>query len=220
MRLYLDSAVPEEIRRGLETGLFYGVTMNPFLLRNHPLLTSMSFTELVKMLEPLVEKEFHVQVPGNSFEELVKNALKVHAINPEKIFIKIPATPEGFKAISLLKKKGVRITVTAITSPAQAVLAALLGAEYVAPFTTRVYELGGDGMGLLRKILHLYRTHGVSTMVIAASIRSVDQVLKAFALGSHAVTIKYSLLQRLLLSEQTEEIVKEMNEAWKNIKFE
>ncbi|MGC8987986.1 transaldolase family protein [Infirmifilum sp.] len=218
MRIYLDSINPEEIKWAVENRLVYGVTMNPFLLKGVD-TKKRSFIELIMELEPLVENEFHIQVPGINADELVKNALRVFSINEKKIVIKIPATEEGILAASILKRKGVRVTLTAVTTVNQALVANQIGVDYIAPFVTRVYELGGDGISLIKQIASIYKLNNSTTKIIAASIRSREQIVRAFLAGADAVTVKFDLLRKVLKSKKTSEIVEEMNKIWSNIIF-
>ena len=218
MRIYLDSINPEEIKWAVENRLVYGVTMNPFLLKGVD-TKKRSFIELIMELEPLVENEFHVQVPGINADELVKNALRVFSINEKKMIIKIPATEEGILAASILKGRGVRVTLTAVTTVDQAVVANQIGVDYIAPFVTRVYELGGDGISLIKQIASIYKLNNSATRIIAASIRSREQIVRAFLVGADAVTVKFDLLRKILKSKKTLEIVEEMNNIWRNIVF-
>lgn len=217
VRLYVDSIVKSEIIEAIGSGFVYGVTSNPFIFSND---VKTSLKKLVEELTPYVGNEFHVQVPGRNCDEYVKNALTIYNIDPKKIVIKIPMHSEGVKAIKMLKEMGVRVTVTAITNVGQAIVAALLGADYVAPFIARVEESGYSGIDVIKMIVEMYRVHRVRTLVLAASIRTPMQLVNAFIAGASCATVKYSLLKSIVDSAVSNRIISQMNEIWKDIVVE
>ncbi len=216
MRLYVDTVDPREIDEAMGSGVVYGVTSNPFLYAERGVE---SLRSLVEELEPHVRNELHVQVPGRRNSELVDNALMVYEVNPRKIVVKIPAIAEGFKAMRQLKERGVRVTATAVTTASQAILASLVGADYVAPYVGRVDEAGYGGMELLRTIIEIYRAQRTDTMILAASMRSPGQVVEAYRLGADAVTVKYSMFRRLMESQLTEAIMRQVDDIWRGIRL-
>ncbi len=217
MRLYVDSIVKNEIIEAIGSGFVYGVTSNPFIFSNG-LKTSLK--KLVTELLPYIGNEFHVQVPGRNCDEYVKNATIIYDIDPKKIVIKIPMHSEGVKAMKVLKEMGVKITATAITNVEQAIVAALLGVDYVAPFVARVDESGYSGIDVVRAIVEVYRVHKVKTLVLAASIRTPIQLVNAFMVGADCVTVKYSLLKSIVDSVVSNRVINQMNEIWKDITVE
>ncbi|MCD6195681.1 MAG: hypothetical protein J7J82_02730 [Staphylothermus sp.] len=211
MKLYVDTIVLNEIKDAMSSGFVYGITSNPFLFKNG---LKKPYRELIEELAPYVKNEFHVQVPGRTHEEYIRNAHRIYDIDPGKIFVKIPASREGIKAMKALKETGVRITATAVTSVTQAIVLALLGADYVAPFVTRLDESGYDGLETLKDIIEIYRNHNVKTKILAASIRTSRQVIEAYRLGAYGVTVKYSLFAKLIDSPASQEIIKQMDNIW------
>ncbi len=217
MRLYIDSIMKNEIVEAIESGFIYGVTSNPFIFSNN---LKISLKSLVEELIPYIGNEFHVQVPGRDSSEYVKNALTIFNIDPKKVVIKIPMHSEGVKAMKMLKEVGVRITATAITNVIQGIVAALLGVDYVAPFIARVDESGYSGVELVKQLAEIYRIHKAKTLILAASIRTLTQLVNAFRAGADCATIKYSIFKNVVESDISSKIIFQMNEIWKEIKVE
>lgn len=217
LRLYIDSIVKDEIIEAMESGFIYGVTSNPFILGSS---VKKSLKSLVEELIPYVGNEFHVQVPGKNSDEYVRNAIAIHSIDAKKIVIKIPMHNEGVKAMKMLKEMGVRVTATAVTNVGQAILAALLNVDYVAPFVARVEESGYSGIDLIREIVEVYRVHRVRTLVLAASIRTPIQLIEVFKAGADCATVRYSIIRSFIESAVSNRIINQMNEFWKEIKVE
>jgi len=206
-----------EIVEAIESGFIYGVTSNPFIFSNN---LKISLKSLVEELIPYIGNEFHVQVPGRDSSEYVKNALTIFNIDPKKVVIKIPMHSEGVKAMKMLKEVGVRITATAITNVIQGIVAALLGVDYVAPFIARVDESGYSGVELVKQLAEIYRIHKAKTLILAASIRTLTQLVNAFRAGADCATIKYSIFKNVVESNISSKIIFQMNEIWKEIKVE
>jgi len=217
LRLYIDSIMKNEIVEAIESGFIYGVTSNPFIFSNN---LKISLKSLVEELIPYIGNEFHVQVPGRDSSEYVKNALTIFNIDPKKVVIKIPMHSEGVKAMKMLKEVGVRITATAITNVIQGIVAALLGVDYVAPFIARVDESGYSGVELVKQLAEIYRIHKAKTLILAASIRTLTQLVNAFRAGADCATIKYSIFKNVVESDISSKIIFQMNEIWKEIKVE
>ena len=211
MKLYVDTIVLDEIKDAMNSGYVYGITSNPFLFKNG---LKKSYRELIEELAPYVRNEFHVQVPGRNHEEYIQYAHRIYDIDPSKIFVKIPTSREGIKAMKILKETGVRITATAVTSVTQAIAVALLEVDYAAPFVTRLDESGYNGLEILKDIIEIYRNNNIKTKIIAASIRTPRQVIEAYKLGAYGVTIKYDMFTKLVDSPISQEIIKQMNNIW------
>jgi transaldolase len=214
MRLYVDTIILDEIKKAMESGFVYGITCNPFLFKNK---LNKPFKKLIEDLVPHIKNEFHVQVPGHNRDELIKNAYEIYEIDPKKIIIKIPISSENVTVVKILKENDIKVTGTAVTSIAQAIVLALLNVDYIAPFVSRLDEAGYNGMSILKNIIEIYRINNVKTKIIAASIRTLKQVISAYKLGADAVTVKYDLFIRLIDSGFSHDIINQMNNVWSKI---
>jgi len=175
------------------------------------------YIDIIEAIVPIAGEEFHVQVPGVNEEEIVQNAIKIHSISPERIVIKIPLNNEGAKAIKKLKRidPTIRITATAILTVEQAIIANILGVNYIAPFISRAYEIGIDGLKLVSKISAIYNQHKSNIFILAASIRNSYQAVEALRRGAHGITMKYKLLSRFISNESIEELINLMNKYFR-----
>src|SRR5574342_970547 len=163
MKFFLDTGNVEEVRRAADLGVLDGVTTNPTLLAKEgkpfrdALLEMCSFVDIV-----------NGEVVATEAEGMIAEGREIAALHPN-IVVKIPMTPEGFKAIRVLRGEGIRINVTLVFSAAQALLVAKAGAYFVSPFLGRLDDIGNDGMRLLREIVEIYRQYSFETQVLARS---------------------------------------------------
>jgi len=181
----------EEVRRAAALGVLDGVTTNPTLLakENKP------FREALLEMCSLVDV-VNGEVVATEAEGMITEGREIAALHPN-IVVKIPMTPEGFKAIRVLRGEGIRINVTLVFSPAQALLVAKAGAYFVSPFLGRLDDIGSDGMRLLREIIEVYRQYSFETQVLAASLRHPMHVIDAAKLGADIATMPYKVFEQL-----------------------
>ena len=147
MKIFIDTANLNEIRKAKALGLVDGVTTNPTLLSKEGEETE----TLIRKISKEVKGPVNVEVTGTMGEEIIKEARMMAAWGDE-IVIKIPITPEGLKAVKSLSSEGIRTNVTLLFSPAQAILAAKAGATYVCPFLGRLDDIGFNGLDLIQQI--------------------------------------------------------------------
>lgn len=194
MKIFVDTAKIEEIRKVKEWGILDGVTTNPTLLAQ----TGKPWKEAaLEILREIPDKPVSLEVLATSSEEMIKEAFELAKMG-SNVVIKIPFTPEGLKAIKKLTEEGIKTNVTLVFSPLQALVAGKLGATYVSPFLGRVDDIGYDGMLVLEEIVHIYEIYGIETEIIAASIRHVDHVRRCAHLGVDIATIPYKVIEQML----------------------
>ena len=191
MKFFLDTGNVEEVRRAAALGVLDGVTTNPTLLakENKP------FREALLEMCSLVEV-VNGEVVASEAAGMVAEGREIAALHPNLV-VKVPMTTEGFKAIKVLRGEGIRINVTLVFSPAQALLAAKAGAYFVSPFLGRLDDIGSDGMRLLGEIIEIYRQYGYETQVLAASLRHPMHVVEAAKLGADIATMPYKVFEQL-----------------------
>ncbi|GAA4719392.1 transaldolase family protein [Brevibacillus fulvus] len=196
MRLYIDSANVEKIRRLTEYYPIAGVTTNPSILvkENHP------FLDTLRQIREVIgtEKELFVQVLGETAEEMVEEATFITDRLSGSIVVKIPVTEEGLKAIKLLAGQNVPILATTIYTSFQALMAALSGAKYVAPYVNRIDNLTGNGVKVVAEIAQLFAAYQLPTEIVAASFKNVQQVHDVCLAGAEAVTVGHELIEKLI----------------------
>lgn len=193
MKIFIDTANIEEIKKANEWGLLDGVTTNPTLVAKE----NREFKELLKEICGIVKGPVSAEVISLEFEGMVKEARELKKL-AENIVIKIPLVEEGLKAVKVLESEGIQTNVTLCFSPLQALLAAKAGASFVSPFVGRLDDIGHYGMDLIEQILQIYDNYGFETQVIVASIRNPIHVLEAAMMGAHVATIPFNVLRELI----------------------
>jgi transaldolase len=194
MKIFVDTAKIEEIRKVKEWGLLDGVTTNPTLLSQ----TGKPWKEAaLEILKEIPDKPISLEVIATDAEGMIKEARALAKMG-DNVVIKIPFTTEGLKAIKALSAEGIKTNVTLVFSSLQALVAGKLGATYVSPFLGRVDDIGYDGMLVLEEIVRLYDVYGLETQIIAASIRHVDHVRRCALLGVHIATIPFKVIEQML----------------------
>jgi transaldolase len=199
MKIFLDTANLEEIRKGSEWGVVDGVTTNPSLIAREGSPPG----EQIRKICELVDGDISAEVISINAEGMVREGRELAAIH-RNVVVKVPLTRDGIKATSLLSREGVRTNVTLCFSPAQALLAGKAGAYIVSPFVGRLDDIGHVGMDLVRQILAIYRNYGIKTQVLAASLRSPSHVIEAAVAGADIATLPFKVLDMLFNHPLTE----------------
>ena len=210
MKIFLDTANLEEIKKGVEWGIVDGVTTNPTLISRE----GAEFKQRVKEICDLVRGPVSAEVVSLDHEGMVKEARELAQLS-EYVVIKIPMTPDGIKAVRTLSAEGIKTNVTLVFSPAQAILAAKAGATYVSPFIGRMDDLTNDGMRMLAEIVEIYDNYGFETEIIAASIRHPMHVVEAALVGVDIVTMPFTVLEKLFKHPMTDLGIERFMNDWK-----
>ena len=211
MKLFLDTAIIDDIKRANDMGVICGVTTNPTLI----VKSGRVFEEVIKEITDIVDGPISAEVMGTTCEEMVAEGLELVKIH-ENITIKVPMTEEGLKATKVLSKQGIKVNVTLIFSAAQALLAAKAGASCVSPFVGRYDDVGCDGLKLIEEISAIFEIHGIEAEIIAASIRNPIHVTRAALAGAHIATLPISVVDQMLHHPLTDigidKFIKDWNE--------
>ena len=174
MKIFMDTANVEEISRFVDWGVVYGVTTNPSLVAK----SGRTQAEVIPEIAKLVEGPVSAEVISTECAGMVEEARKLVQI-ADNIVVKIPCIPEGLKAVKILSAEGIKTNVTLVFSMSQALLAARAGATYVSPFIGRLDDIGENGVQLVENIVKAFKLYGITTEVIAASIRNLEQDRKS-----------------------------------------
>lgn len=212
MKLFIDTANTEEIRKANALGVICGVTTNPSLIAKEGLV----FKEVIEEITSIVDGPISAEVISLEAEEMVKEATELVKIH-SNIVIKLPMTTEGLKATKILSSKGIKTNVTLIFSAGQALLAARAGATYVSPFVGRLDDIGRDGMELVADIAEIFGIHGIETEIIAASIRNPLHVIHAAKVGAHIATVPYSVILQMTKHPLTDLGIERFLKDWEGL---
>ncbi len=200
MKIFLDTANLNEIRKAKALGLVDGITTNPTLLAKE----GEKAETLIRKISDEVSGPVNVEVTGSTHEEMVKEA-KVMAAWGKEIVIKIPINLEGLKVAKTLSSEGVRTNVTLVFSASQAILAAKAGATYVCPFVGRLDDISFNGLELIRQIREIYLNYDeIETKIVVASVRHPIHVVEAGLMGAEIVTIPPAVLEQMSKHPLTE----------------
>ena len=213
MKIFIDTANLNEIKKAKALGLVDGVTTNPTLLAKEGEETE----TLIRKISGEVKGPVNVEVTGITCEEMVREA-KVMATWGDEIVIKIPITPEGLKTVKILSSERIFTNVTLLFSPSQAILAAKAGATYICPFLGRLDDISFNGLELIRQIKEIYANYpDIKTQIIVASVRNPIHVIEAAMLGAEIVTIPPAIIEQMVKHPLTDKGIAQFLEDAKKI---
>ena len=212
MKLFIDTANVEEIRKANDLGVICGVTTNPSLIAREGRV----FKDVVTEITTIVDGPISAEVVSLEHEKMVEEALELAAIH-KNIVIKIPMIEEGLKAVKILSAKGIKTNVTLIFSASQALLAAKAGATYVSPFVGRLNDISSRGNELVETIHNMFEKHGITTEIIAASIRSPEDVVDAALAGADIATIPYKIIVQMTKHPLTDAGIERFLKDWESL---
>lgn len=209
MKIFLDSADLNEIRKVAELGVCDGVTTNPTLIAK----SGQDFKTVLKEIVSLIPGPISAEVVSTEHKGMLAEAdvlVKLH----ENIVIKLPLTPEGLRTCKALSGQGVRTNVTLCFQAGQALLAAKCGATYISPFIGRLDDVSVDGMTLIRDIRTIYDNYGYETQILAASIRHPRHVIDSALAGADVATCPYKIIAQLYSHPLTDKGLAAFLEDW------
>lgn len=212
MKLFIDSANLSQIKEVKSVGLIDGVTTNPTLVSRE----GADFKKLVYEICEVVQGPVSAEVIATEEEGMIKEAhelIKIH----EHVVVKIPMIPEGLKAVRRLSGEGIKINVTLVFSPMQALLAAKAGATYVSPFVGRLDDVSEPGMELVDQIIQIYSNYDFETQVLVASVRSPMHAVEAALMGADVATMPYAVLKQLPQHPLTDIGLKKFLADWEKL---
>ncbi len=204
LRLFLDPADPAAWAQWLPTGLFHGITTNPTLLkRAHQPCNLAQLEALAHQAIGLGAQEVHLQTWGESSGQLLERGHALAAIAPHQVVVKVPVTNSGAAVAQALITTGTAVTFTACYEPAQVLIAAALGARYIAPYLGRISDLGRDGHAELLQMQRCLEGLGSSVRLLVASLRHSSDLTRLAAEGVSTFTISPAIAEALFASEAT-----------------
>ena len=184
MKLFLDTADTEVISKYFSTGLVDGVTTNPSLIMK----SGRNPEDVYQEIKDIGVQDISMEVVGSDLD-MYDEGKRLYEKFGDVCTVKVPCTREGLSVCKALSDQGVKVNVTLIFTPAQAILSAKAGATYVSPFVGRIDDQGFAGLEVVRAIADVYRIHGVKTNVLSASIRSVHRAVRSWHNGAGYVTM-------------------------------
>ncbi len=210
MKLFIDTANVDDIRKANDMGVICGVTTNPSLIAKE----GRDFGEVIKEITTIVDGPISGEVKATTTdaEGMIKEGREIAKIHPNMI-VKIPMTVEGLKAVKVLSSEGIKTNVTLIFAANQALLAARAGATYVSPFLGRLDDVNQSGISLIEDIVAIFSNYDIQTEIIAASIRTTVHVTDCALAGADIATVPYAVIERMTKHPMTDQgIVKFQND--------
>lgn len=213
MEFIVDTVNLEEIKDAVEHMPIVGVTSNPSIVKQ---TNPENFFEHMRKIREIIgmERSLHIQVISKDCDTMVKEAHRILEEIDDQVYIKIPVSYEGIKAIKVLKAEGVKVTATAVYDLMQAYMALSAEADYIAPYVNRIGNLGADPMDLISNLSDRIAVDGYNTKIVAASFKGVQQVRDSFNFGAHAITAPVAILKQIFANPNIEKAVDDFNKDW------
>ena len=213
MRIFLDTANVAQIRHGVKLGVVTGVTTNPTLVAKEGIK---DYKAVVKEICAIVPGPVSAEVVVEGAQAMLEQARDI-ATWADNVMVKIPSTTEGLEVISTLAKENIKVNMTLCFSVNQALLGALAGTTYVSPFVGRLDDVGHDGMALVGEIVEVFNKYGLTTEVLAASIRHPLHCVAAAKAGAHVATVPYKVLLQMMQHPLTDIGIAQFLADWQSV---
>ena len=209
MKIFLDTANLEELKKGAAWGIVDGVTTNPTLIARE----GRPIEEQIAKICEIVDGDISAEVVGTVADEMIREGRLLAKIH-KNVVVKVPLTRDGIRACSTLSKEGIRLNVTLCFTAAQALLAAKAGAYIISPFVGRLDDIGVDGMQLIHDIVQVYQNYGYKTQILAASLRTTNHVIESAKAGADIGTMPFKTLDSLFSHPLTDKGLEQFLKDW------
>lgn len=213
MEFIVDTVNLEEIKDSVEHMPIVGVTSNPSIVKQ---TNPENFFEHMRKIREIIgmERSLHVQVISKNSDEMMAEAHRILKEIDNQVYIKVPVSYDGIKAIKALKAEGIKVTATAVYDLMQAYMALAAEADYIAPYVNRIGNLGADPMDLISNLSDRIVVDGYNTKIVAASFKGIQQVRDSFNYGAHAITAPVAVLKQIFANPNIEKAVDDFNKDW------
>ena len=215
MKLFIDTANVEEIKKANDMGVICGVTTNPSLIAKE----GRDFAQVIKEITSIVDGPISGEVKATTTdaEGMIAEGREIAKIHPNMV-VKIPMTAEGLKATKVLASEGIKCNVTLIFTANQALLAARAGAAYVSPFLGRLDDISVTGVDLIRTISNMFAMYDdITTEIIAASIRNPIHVTDCALAGADIATIPYKVIDQMTKHPLTDQGIEKFKKDYREV---
>ncbi len=215
MKIFLDTANLESIKKFNDMGLLDGITTNPSLMSKEGGNPKDAMEEITK----IIKGDVSLEVVSTDYSGMIEEGKRLREYG-DNVVVKVPMTPDGLKACKTLSSQGIPVNVTLIFSANQALLAAKSGAKYVSPFIGRLDDVGQDGMKLISDIKKIFKNYedSIDTQILVASVRHPVHVVDAAKIGADVVTLPPAVLDKMLLHPLTKIGLENFLADWEKLK--
>ena len=212
MKIFLDTANIESIRRYDGMGLVDGITTNPSLLAREGGDPESAMREIAT----IIRGDVSLEVISTTYDDMIKEGRRLAAY-ADNVVVKVPMTPDGLRACRTLSSENTPVNVTLIFSANQALLAAKSGAKYVSPFIGRLDDAGHEGMELVRDMVDIFENYDYPTEVLVASVRHPLHVVEAAKAGADVATLPPAVLDKMMRHPLTDLGLEAFLADWKKL---
>ena len=214
MKLFIDTANVDDIRKANDMGVICGVTTNPSLIAKE----GRDFKQVVAEIASIVDGPISGEVKATTTdaEGMIAEGREIAKIHPNMV-VKIPMTVEGLKACHALSKEGIKVNMTLIFTANQALLAARSGAAFVSPFLGRLDDISVRGVDLIEEVVAIFKTHGIQTEIIAASIRNPMHVTDCAIAGADIATVPYKVIELMTKHPLTDQGIEKFRKDYEAV---
>jgi transaldolase len=212
MKIFIDTANIDEIKKYSKFGIVDGVTTNPALIAKE----GKNFKDVLEEICDIIDGPISAEVVSTDATNMIKEGKLISKLH-NNIVVKLPSIPEGFEALSVLSKEGIKTNFTVVYTSNQALLAAKLGATYVSPFVGRLDVNSTSGSDIINEIVCIYENYNFDTKVLAASMRNSIYVKEAALAGAHVATIPPEVLDQMMNSELSKIALEGFLEEWEKL---
>ncbi|MFB5608615.1 MAG: fructose-6-phosphate aldolase [Nitrosarchaeum sp.] len=211
MKIFLDTANLESIKKFNDMGLLDGITTNPSLMSKE----GGNPKTVMEQITKIIKGDVSLEVVSTDYSRMIEEGKRLRQYG-KNVIVKVPMTADGLKACKLLSSEGIPVNVTLIFSANQALLAAKSGAKYVSPFIGRLDDIGQDGMSLIKDIKDIFKNYPeFKTQILVASIRHPLHVIDAAKIGADVVTLPPTVLDKMLQHPLTDIGLENFLSDWK-----
>jgi transaldolase len=193
MKYFLDTAEVAEIREAASWGLVDGITTNPSLIAK----SGRPYHDVLREICEIVDGPISAEVVATEASAMIEEGEKLAKIHPN-IVVKCPLIIEGLKATRALSKRGIKVNVTLIFTPLQALAAAKCGASFVSPFIGRLDDIGEDGFQIVAEMVQIFANYDYPAEILVASVRNTGHLMRAAEVGADIATVPFSVLKQTL----------------------
>lgn len=216
MEFILDTVNLDEIRDGVDHMPIVGITSNPSIVKKTSPKDFFGHMREVRQIIGM-DRSLHVQLVATKAEDMIKEAHCIFDQIDDQVYVKVPTSYEGVKAMKALKAEGHNVTATAVYTTMQAYMALEAGADYLAPYFNRIANLGGDPVALIHNVADRINEGGYNCKILAASFHALSQVEDALNAGSQAVTAPYGILKTVFDNPNIAKAVNDFNNDWYSV---
>ena len=210
MKFFVDTANLDEIRELAELGIIDGVTTNPSLVAKE----KGSYDDMLREICTIVDGPISAEVTAQDFDGMIKEGEHYASLH-DNIVVKLPTIPEGLRACRRLVADDIRVNMTLIFSPLQALLCARAGATFVSPFIGRLDDISQEGMGIIEQTVQIFENYNFPTEVLVASVRHPVHILQAAMIGADVCTVPHKVLMQMIKHPLTDIGLEKFLADWK-----